>query len=143
HPELLIVRFDAQLYFANLQYFRDQMESLISQKGSVLRSIILSTESINHIDSSGIATLEEWTDDLKTRGIEVYFADVKGPLRDLFFRFGLTERLGRDHFFLSVQNAVDYFFEPEVVAKRRQKTQAYTLQRNEWRPRRLLRKKEH
>lgn len=129
--DVLIVRFDASLYFANQQYFRDQIESLIRKKGDDLKTIILSMECINNIDSSGAATLEDWVMNLQGRGFAVFFTDVKGPIRDLFHRTGLTQRIGEEYFCLNIQNAVDYLFYPEKLAKKRKRMQEYALQRNQ------------
>ena len=35
------------------------------------------------------------------------FANVKGPVRDFFKKSGFTKRCGPDHFFLSLDDAVD------------------------------------
>ncbi|MEM6348293.1 MAG: sulfate permease [Bacteroidota bacterium] len=129
--DVLIVRFDASLYFANQQYFRDQMEALIRKKGEKLETVILSMECISNIDSSGAATLEDWVMDLKQRGFAVFFTDVKGPIRDLFHRTGLTQRIGEEYFCLSIQNAVDYLSYPERLAEKRARLKTYALQRNQ------------
>ncbi|MFK7921824.1 MAG: SulP family inorganic anion transporter [Bacteroidia bacterium] len=129
--DILIVRYDAQLYFANLQYFRDQLDVLIKNKGDKLKCIILNTECINSIDSSGIKAIGDWNDELLKRGLEIYFAEIKGPLRDIFYRSGLTDKIGEERFFLSVQNAVDFYRSPETVVERRAKMRPYTLQNNE------------
>jgi SulP family sulfate permease len=87
--DILIVRFDAQLYFANTSFFKDKLEELVIEKGDKLRLIVIDCESMNSIDSSGIHMLEEIIDDLE-----------KG---------GLLNKIGLDHFYMSIQEVVDSY----------------------------------
>ena len=103
----LIIRFDAQLYFANTNYFKDQIEELIEEKGELLKYIIINSESINNLDSSAIHALEEFVQEQKELDHEVYFTGVKGPVRDAMKRGHLIEKVGSSRFFMSVQQAVD------------------------------------
>lgn len=106
--DAIIVRFDAQLYFANTTFFKEQMEELIKSAGPDLKALILDAESVTGIDSSAMHALEEVVDELKEKEIDFYICDVKGPVRDALKRGHVTEKIGEDHFFISVQNAVDY-----------------------------------
>ena len=63
--DVLIFRFDGQLYFANSEYFKDKLQEMIFQKGDDLKYIILNAEGINHIDSSALLMLNETINDLK------------------------------------------------------------------------------
>jgi SulP family sulfate permease len=107
--DLLIVRFDAQLYFANTNFFKDKLEELSQVKKDTLRAVIIVAESMNQIDSSAIHALHEVLDDFKRQNVKVLFAGVKGPVRDAMARAHLTEEIGKEHFFMSIQDAVDYF----------------------------------
>ncbi len=107
-PEnLLIVRFDAQLYFANVQHFRDTLESWADQMGDRLKAIILDAESINQIDSTGIHALIDIIQDFRRQGIDFYVVGLKGPVRDALARAHALEAIGTDHLFVTVQDAVD------------------------------------
>lgn len=108
-PDILLVRFDGPLYFANGNYFKDKLNELALKKGPELKLIILNAESITSLDSSGIHTLEDWVKDWQQRGVRVYLAGVIGPVRDLLHRWGLIEIIGEQHFFLANQPAIDYF----------------------------------
>ncbi len=105
--DLLILRFDAQLYFANINYFRDKLDDLIATKGSELRSIVINAESINNIDSSAVHAIADIVTDLKANGLEVFFTGVKGPVRDAMVKGHLVDKIGEKNFFMSVQDAVD------------------------------------
>ena len=107
-PDLLIVRFDAQLYFANVNYFRDEIERMIAAKGERLRAIVINADSINNVDSTAVHALEELVKEWRKQGWAVYFSGVKGPVRDALVRSQVMSHLGEKNFFLSVQEAVDY-----------------------------------
>ncbi|MBK8655969.1 MAG: solute carrier family 26 protein [Haliscomenobacter sp.] len=104
---LLIYRFDADLYFANVSYFKDSLEELVQQKGAALKAIIINAESVNNLDSSAIHALEEVIDENRKRGFEIAFTGVKGPIRDAMKKAHLIDKIGDNRFFLTIQDAVD------------------------------------
>jgi sulfate permease, SulP family len=108
-PDVLVVRFDGPLYFANLNYFKDKIAGLIENKGEALRLIVLNADSISHVDSSAVHTLEEWIRETQARGIRIHFTSVIGPVRDALRRWGLMEVIGEENFFMSNQRAIDAF----------------------------------
>ena len=108
-PDILIVRFDAQLYFANVNHFKDSIDNLVTQKGEALRAIVLNAESINNLDSSGVHALEEVIEQYRRMNIAVYFVSVKGPVRDAMAKAHLIEKIGGGNFFMSNQQAVDAY----------------------------------
>lgn len=108
-PDLLIVRFDAQLYFANISYFKETVEKLAEKKGPALRAIIVNSESINRIDSSGMHMLEDLHREFAAKGVEIYFTNVIGPVRDMMTRAEMMKKFGLQHFFMNIPDAVEYF----------------------------------
>ncbi|MEM7102401.1 MAG: solute carrier family 26 protein [Bacteroidota bacterium] len=123
--DVLIFRFDAHLYFANADYFKKSLNQKILNKGDNLRLTILDTDSINHIDSSGLHTLEEIWDDMQNRNIAFYFTSMKGPVRDILYKSGLSQKMGDGCFFMTINDALVYFDE-----KRDPNTNKYTMQTN-------------
>lgn len=112
-PDALIFRFDSELYFANINYFREQLEQMMEKKGKDLSVIILNAQSIYALDSSAAKGLEEIVDDCHKRGIDFYMTEVIGPVRDMLRKTGLFEKIGQDHFRMRVQDALDYFDKQE------------------------------
>lgn len=106
-PDILIMRFDAQLYFANVSHFRESIDNLVSKKGEALRAIVINAESINNLDSSGVHALEELIEQYRQQNIQVYFVSVKGPVRDAMARAHLVDKIGGQNFLMSNQQAVD------------------------------------
>jgi len=111
--DALIFRFDSELYFANINYFRERLEQMTLKKGKDLKIVILNAQSIYAMDSSAAKGLEEIVDDFHGRGIEFYMTEVIGPVRDMLRKTGLFEKIGEDHFRMRIQDALDYFDDNE------------------------------
>ena len=111
--DLLIVRFDSQLYFGNKNYFKNQLFRYMDEKGSGLRCIILNAEAINYVDSTATAMLVKLIEEVQRRKLKLYISGAIGPARDVIFHSGIVKLLPREHFFLGIQQAVDYFDKQE------------------------------
>ncbi len=107
--EVLVFRFDAQVFYANASYFRERLEYMVKKKGNELKLIVLDAESINRVDSTGIEMLKQQVQFYKNKGITFYLAGVKGPVRDDLFRGGLLDIIDLDHFFMRANGAVTFF----------------------------------
>ncbi len=107
--EILIVRFDAQLHFANTTYFKDKLQEFSAEKGKKLKLIIIDGESLNSLDSSAVYALNEILDYFKKQNIEIVFTGLKGPVRDTINKSGLIDKIGYDRCFMSIQEAVDCY----------------------------------
>jgi SulP family sulfate permease len=107
--DVLVFRFDAQLFYANSDYFRDNLDQLAEEKGTALKLIVLDGESINRIDSTGVEMLKERIKYYKKRNITFYFAGIKGPVRDVLFRGGILELIEINHFFMRPFGAVNFY----------------------------------
>lgn len=109
YPDKLILRFDAQLYFGNAEFFRDTVEKLAYEKGDQLRYVILDAASISDIDSTGIHTLHEVVSFLNARSVQFAMASVIGPVRDVLQKTGLLEEIGSENLFLNVYEAITHY----------------------------------
>jgi len=107
NDEILIYRFDAQLYFANINYFIEKLYDYETRKNERLKLIIIDGKSINNVDSSAIHALEEVIIDFNLRNIKVCFTGIKGPVSDAMELSGFMNKVGQDNFFMSIQDAVD------------------------------------
>ena len=105
----LIIRFDAQLHFANTTYFKDKLQEFAKYKGDKLKLLIIDGESLNSLDSSSIYALNEVLDYFTKKNVEVYFTGLKGPVRDTINKSELIHKIGVDHCFMSIQEAVDCY----------------------------------
>ena len=57
--DILAVRIDSQLFFGNKDFFKKQLYKHIKNKGTSLKLVIINTEAVNYIDSSGIHILKK------------------------------------------------------------------------------------
>lgn len=124
--DVLIIRFDSQLYFANVEYFKETLRKLEEEKDAPLKLVIIDAASITSIDASGIHALKEIIDVYKKHGITLYLTGVIGPVRDALSRAGIIQYLGEEHFFLDVSEAM----ECGIDRKKRKPLKDYTLQTN-------------
>lgn len=114
--DLLIVRFDAQLYFGNASYFKKRLYREMQRKGPRLKGVILNAEAINYIDSSAALMLAKIIHEIHAQGIEFYIAGAIGPTRDIIFNSEIITELKREHLFIKTSEAVAYFDNPTSVS---------------------------
>ena len=128
--EILIVRFDAQLYFANTQFFKDKLKEFALEKGPELKLLVIDGESLNALDSSAIYALEEVHDYFSSNGVTIVFTGLKGPVRDTLVKSKLMKKIRYDHCFMSIQEAVDCYKENCFELPKGYSYQEYTKQSN-------------
>lgn len=128
--DLLIVRFDASLFFGNINRFRDSINEYAEKKGKHLKGVIINCESINKVDSTALKVLEEMVENAEKSAVLLMFASVKGPIRDKFLRSDIFREKCGDCFFMSVHDAVDHFETIQDGEIPNVEHQSYTLQTN-------------
>ena len=107
YDNILILRFDAQLYFGNKDYFKKQLYQEIENKGPELKFVVLNAEPINYIDSSATVLLERIILELREKGIQFMIAGAIGPTRDILYSSGIIDILGEENLFVQTFDAVD------------------------------------
>jgi len=80
-PEILSLRVDESLYFANSRYLEDRIAALVAERPQ-LRHVVLMCSAVNAIDASALESLEEINHRLKDSGIALHLSEVKGPVMD-------------------------------------------------------------
>ncbi len=106
-PEILILRFDARLFYANVNYFKEKLESYENRKDK-LKIIIIDAGGINSIDSTAIQVVKKMNVSYKKRGIKLLFTGLKGPVRDSFRMNRIYTQHGPENFFISVSDAIKF-----------------------------------
>ncbi|WP_285649951.1 SulP family inorganic anion transporter [Allomuricauda sp. NBRC 101325] len=109
----LILRFDAQLYFGNKDYFKKQLYKEIEKKGPALKFVVLNAEPINYIDSSATVLLERIILELGEKGIQFLIAGAIGPTRDILYSSGIIDVLGEENLFAQTFDAVECCSNPK------------------------------
>ena len=90
-PGLLLFRFDAPLFFANAEVFRDALHRALAAERRPVRTVVVAAEPITDVDSTAAEVLGEIDAELERAGIELAFAELKGPVKDKLRRYGLME----------------------------------------------------
>jgi SulP family sulfate permease len=107
HPGVVIIRFDGPLFFATASSLRTRIRELIRNVEQPVKSVILDMESTNIIDLEGSDELREIAKELKEMEIAFYLARVKIKIKETLVKDGVLELIPEDHFFISVESAVD------------------------------------
>jgi high affinity sulfate transporter 1 len=108
-PGLVIVRFDAPLFFANAPMFADVVRRSVDDAPPPVRWTAIAAEPITDVDTTAADVVEGLDDELAARGILLVFAELKGPVKDQLRRYGLGERFGPDRLYPTVGTVVsDY-----------------------------------
>ncbi|MBS3803218.1 MAG: sulfate permease [Oleiphilaceae bacterium] len=87
-PEVMILRVDESLYFANARYLENRIDALVAAQPRC-RDFVLMCPAVNHIDASALESLDEINGRLHDAGIRLHLSEVKGPVMD---------RLNQSHF---------------------------------------------
>lgn len=106
HPQVTAIRFDGQLYFANVSYFEESVLYLVSQDSS-LKFILVVANGINGLDASGVEMLRNLIDRLNQNKITLVFCSLKGVVTDVMERTGLVNEIGPENIFHSEKMALD------------------------------------
>ena len=108
-PGLVLFRWDAPLFFANAELFRDRIMDAVAESPTPVRWLVVAAEPVSSVDITSADMLAELDETLHAASIELCFAEMKDPVKDKLKRFGLFARLGEETFFPTVGAAVsDY-----------------------------------
>lgn len=113
-PGMIIVRWDASLFFANGNIFASWVRAVLARAereaapgDPAIHTVMVAAEPITDIDTTAMDELVRLDDYLQSRGITLLLAELKGPVRDLIHRHGLSDRFTPDRFPPTVGTAVD------------------------------------
>lgn len=105
-PGLLVYRFDAPLFFANAEHFRDRIVLALDRNPGVEQTVVLDLEGIGSVDATAVGHLSELFVELRERGADVAIARPNQRVLDTFERAGLLDDLGADAVFPTINAAV-------------------------------------
>jgi high affinity sulfate transporter 1 len=110
-PGLVLFRWDAPLFFANAEFFRERALDAIAHAPSPARWLVIAAEPVTSVDVTAADVLSELDRTLQETGVELVFAELKDPVKDKLKRFGLFEQIGAQNFFPTVGEAVGAFLD--------------------------------
>ncbi|MFK8049754.1 MAG: SulP family inorganic anion transporter [Halioglobus sp.] len=107
--DLLIFRFDAPLYFANKDYFVENLYRWMKKReAGKLSAIIFDAEAVNSVDSSAIQMLEKLIANLQQQGIRLYISNAIGPVRDALSNSCLCDYISDNAMFPTIHDAIEH-----------------------------------
>jgi high affinity sulfate transporter 1 len=101
---VVVYRWEAPLFFANASTFERNIRGLVRDRRP--RWIVLDCAAVTDLDVTAAGMLKALDDDLNGRGIHLAFVELRGHLQDLVEKYGLDESLDRDHFYTSIDQAL-------------------------------------
>jgi high affinity sulfate transporter 1 len=108
-PGLLIVRPAVPLFFANAEAARSQILALVARSRSPLNAVLIDMSASADLDVASTDMLGSLVEDLAERSLDLWLAAPQEVTRDRIRQRGLLQRMGDDHLYLSVSDAVDYW----------------------------------
>lgn len=115
HPDarridgLVLFRWDAPLFFANAELFRERVLAAVAESPTPVRCVVVAAAPVTSVDVTAADALTELDEALLARGIELRFAELKDPVKDKLRRFGLFDRFDETRFFPTIDAAVFHY----------------------------------
>jgi SulP family sulfate permease len=108
-PGLLVYRYDAPLFFANAENFRERALAAVAEHPQPVEWFVLNAEANVEVDLTALDALDQLRAELERRGIEFAMARVKQDLRDPLEAAGLIDKIGEDRIFPTLPTAVEAY----------------------------------
>ncbi len=125
-PDVVTIRVDESLYFANARFLEDVVQAEVAANPR-LRHVVLMCPAVNDIDASALESLEAIHQRLKAGGVSLHLSEVKGPVMDRLKRSQFLEEM-TGSVFLTQCDAMRALA-PELTAKTLSETRRETLKR--------------
>jgi sulfate permease, SulP family len=107
-PGIVVYRMDDRLLFANARYFKGRVHEAIAGAPTLTRWLIFDAEGLTGIDASGVGAIEQVVESLHRDDITFGVARMKSPIEQQFAATHLTETIGAEYFFPTIQAAVEW-----------------------------------
>jgi sulfate permease, SulP family len=108
-PGLLVYRYDAPLFFANAENFRERALAAVSDYPGRVEWFVLNAEANVEVDLTALDALDHLRSELERRGINFAMARVKQDMRDELEAAGLLEKVGEDNIYPTLPTAVEAY----------------------------------
>ena len=112
HSNIVSLRVDESLYFANASFLEDYVYRLIADNDN-LEHVILQCTAVNEIDMSALEALEAIDHRLREQGLTLNLSEVKGPVMDALGKCDFLQHLS-GKVFLTHHQAVTNLKQDEI-----------------------------
>lgn len=106
-PGLLIYRFEVELFFANAETFREEVQQLIETTEPKVEWVVLDAGAVSDIDATGAEVLGQVIGYLKERGVTFGVAQASTRIRGLLQIYGLLDQIGEERLYDTNQEAAE------------------------------------
>ena len=104
---VVVMGFQAPLSFLNAYDFRRGVSETVRSRAGVIHLFVLEASGIVEIDYTASTILSDVVDRARAAGVQFAVARLESVrAQQAFDRFGLTEKIGKDHIFQSVAEAI-------------------------------------
>jgi MFS superfamily sulfate permease-like transporter len=110
-PGLLMIRWDAPLFFANANIFRKTVRDLIGQAYPRPEWVLIAAEPVTDVDVTAAEMLVDLDLELNAAGIHLAFAELLEPVKEQIVSYGLLDTIDYRHFYPTLEVAVEAFIE--------------------------------
>jgi high affinity sulfate transporter 1 len=114
-PGLVLFRWDAPLFFANAELFKERALDVVARSPSPVRWLVVAAEPVTSVDVTAADALAELDETLRSAGTELCFAELKDPVKDKLKRFGLFALIGEKSFFPTIETAVRSYLQDHAI----------------------------
>ena len=110
-PGLLMVRWDAPLFFANANIFRAKLRDALASMDPKPNWVLVAAEPVTDIDTTAGEILADLDEELNAAGIHLAVAELQNPVKEKIVRYGLLDSIDAQHFYPTLDTAVAAYFE--------------------------------
>lgn len=114
-PGLILFRWDAPLFFANAAVFEERVQQAIALAPTPTKWVVVAAEPVTDVDITAADMLADLDKKLHEAGMDLCFAEMKGPVKDILKRYGLFDSFGNENFFPTIGKAVDQYLAAHKV----------------------------
>ena len=107
--DLIILKFDAQLFFGNIEFFKKLVFEAVEKNSKKIKGFIINARSINYIDSTAAEELVLIIKKLQKKDIRVMVVGAIDPSRDIIINSKLIDILKKQNLFVTSGDATDSF----------------------------------
>ncbi|MBI4808769.1 MAG: STAS domain-containing protein [Nitrosomonadales bacterium] len=113
---VIAMRYDGSLYFANVPYFEDTVLEAVANNPQA-KHLLIVADGINQLDASGDEVIHHVVERLRSNGIRVVFSGLKKQVLDIMRHSGLLAYIGEENIFSDEEKALESIYAEVVKVK--------------------------
>jgi len=115
-PGLIVYLFNHSMYYANAEFFKTEVLSLVKGASPSVSWFCLDAATIDDIDFSAAATLREVNNLLKARGVRFLISDVQDSVRSELDRYQITGLMGSENIVKTIREVEEMYRQSSGIA---------------------------